>query len=52
MTPKKNALREQKKQSNDHIKTGYKGIDSRKGRLHEVKTSHGTFRMKDNRKED
>lgn len=39
-----------KKQSEEHKKTGYKGKDSREGRLHEVKTSHGKFRFKDNRK--
>lgn len=38
------------KQSSEHIKTGYKGKDSREGRLKEVKTERGDFRFKDNRK--
>lgn len=30
----------------------YKGKDSRKGRLHPVKTDRGAFRFKDNKKDD
>lgn len=39
-----------KKQSKEHIKTGYLGKDSREGRLHNAKTGRGTFRFKDNKK--
>lgn len=38
------------RQSKEHIKTGYLGVDSRKGRLEEIKTPNGVFRMKSNRK--
>ena len=34
----------------NHHSTGYKGKDSREGRLHKVKTDRGEFRMKDNYK--
>lgn len=45
------ADKEAKKQSEEHIKTGYRGVDSRAGRLHEIKTDRGEFRFKDNIKE-
>ena len=38
------------KQSREHKKTGYKGKDSREGRLHDTKTDRGTFRFKSNKK--
>lgn len=34
----------------NHHSTGYQGKDSREGRLHDVDTTHGKFRFKDNRK--
>lgn len=34
----------------NHHSTGYKGKDSREGRLKDVSTDRGTFRMKENRK--
>lgn len=39
-----------KKQSDDHKKTGYLGKDSREGRIKNIKTDRGEFRIKDNRK--
>jgi len=36
----------------DHNAKSYQGKDSREGRLKPVKTTHGEFRFKKNRKED
>lgn len=41
-----------KEKTYNHHSTGYKGKDSREGRLKDVATDRGTFRMKSNRKGD
>lgn len=41
-----------REQSLEHKKTGYNGVDSREGRLHNTKTDRGVFRFKDNRKDE
>lgn len=43
--------KEKPKEFNPHS-VSYQGKDSREGRLHEVKTDRGVFRLKDNRKDD
>jgi len=49
--PKKGDVAKLPEKPYDPFQTAYKGIDSREGRLHEVKTDRGSFRIKDNFKE-
>lgn len=44
--------KKKKKADYNHHSTAYKGKDSREGRLKDIKTDKGTFRMKDNRRDE
>lgn len=49
--PKKGEVARLPEQKYDAFQSSYKGVDSREGRLHDVSTDRGVFRLKDNTKE-
>ena len=49
--PKKSEVATLPEKKYDPFETSYKGVDSRAGRLKDVSTDRGVFRIKDNFKE-